>query len=122
VDGTLPDPRTAGSDRPALEEALEFMGLNAGRPIAGTRIDVAFIGSCTNGRLSDRREAARVIRGHHVAPHVKALVVPGSQSVRAEAEREGLHEVFAEAGFEWRRSEEHTSELQSHSDLVCRLL
>jgi len=103
VDAKLPDPRSAaGVDRAGLEEALEFMGLNAGQPIAGTRIDVAFIGSCTNGRLSDLREAARVVRGHHVAPHVTALVVPGSQAVRAEAEREGLHEVFAEAGFEWR--------------------
>jgi 3-isopropylmalate/(R)-2-methylmalate dehydratase large subunit len=103
VDALLPDPRAAGpADRPAIEEALEFMGLNAGQPIAGTRIDVAFIGSCTNGRLSDLREAAKVIRGHHVAPHVKALVVPGSQAVRAAAEKEGLHELFAEAGFEWR--------------------
>ena len=103
VDALLPDPRAARpADRPAIEEALEFMGLNAGQPIAGTRIDVAFIGSCTNGRLSDLREAAKVIRGHHVAPHVKALVVPGSQAVRAAAEKEGLHDVFAEAGFEWR--------------------
>jgi 3-isopropylmalate/(R)-2-methylmalate dehydratase large subunit len=63
---------------------------------------VAFIGSCTNARLSDLREAARVIRGHRVAPHVKALVVPGSQGVRLAAEREGLDRVFTEAGFEWR--------------------
>ena len=88
--------------RAATEEALEFMGFRAGAPIAGTKVDVAFIGSCTNARLSDLREAARVVRGHHVAPHVKALVVPGSQGVRLAAEREGLDRVFVEAGFEWR--------------------
>jgi 3-isopropylmalate/(R)-2-methylmalate dehydratase large subunit len=84
------------------EEALAFMGFRSGQPLKGTKIDVAFVGSCTNGRLSDLREAARIIRGRHVAPHVKALVVPGSQSVRAAAEREGLDRVFTEAGFEWR--------------------
>ena len=78
------------------------MGFNGGQPIAGTRIDVAFIGSCTNSRLSDLREAARVAEGHHVAPHVRALVVPGSQAVRAAAEREGLDHTFRAAGFEWR--------------------
>jgi 3-isopropylmalate/(R)-2-methylmalate dehydratase large subunit len=88
--------------RVATEEALEFMGFRPGDRIAGTRVDVAFIGSCTNARLSDLREAARVVRGHHVAPHVKALVVPGSQGVRLAAEREGLDRVFVEAGFEWR--------------------
>jgi len=86
----------------ADEEALEFMDFRRGQPMKGTRIDVAFVGSCTNGRLSDLREAARVVRGHHVAPHVKALAVPGSQAVRAAAEREGLDRVFTEAGFEWR--------------------
>jgi len=91
-----------GSARSAVEEALEFMGLKEGDSIAGTRIDVAFVGSCTNARLSDLREAARVVRGRHVAGHVKALVVPGSQAVRAAAEREGLDQVFSDAGFEWR--------------------
>jgi 3-isopropylmalate/(R)-2-methylmalate dehydratase large subunit len=86
----------------ADEEALEFMDFRAGQPLKGTRIDVAFVGSCTNGRLSDLREAARVVRGHRVAPHVTALAVPGSQAVRAAAEREGLDRVFTEAGFEWR--------------------
>ena len=90
------------NNRASTEEALEFMGFRAGAPIAGTKVDVAFIGSCTNARLSDLREAARVVRGHHVAPHVKALVVPGSQGVRLAAEREGLDRVFVEAGFEWR--------------------
>jgi 3-isopropylmalate/(R)-2-methylmalate dehydratase large subunit len=83
-------------------EALAFMGFAAGQTVKGTRIDVAFVGSCTNARLSDLQEAARIIRGHHVAPHVKALVVPGSQAVREAAEREGLDRVFLDAGFEWR--------------------
>jgi 3-isopropylmalate/(R)-2-methylmalate dehydratase large subunit len=86
----------------ADEEALAFMDFRRGQPVKGTRIDVAFVGSCTNGRLSDLREAARILRGHHVARHVKALVVPGSQAVRAAAEREGLDRVFTDAGFEWR--------------------
>ena len=84
------------------DEALAFMGFTSGTRVQGTRIDVAFIGSCTNGRLSDLEEAARIVRGHHVAPHVKALIVPGSQAVRRAAEARGLHEVFIEAGFEWR--------------------
>ena len=78
------------------------MGLEPGRPIAGMKVDVAFIGSCTNARLSDLREAARIVKGRHVAPHVKALVVPGSVSVGKAAEREGLADVFRAAGFEWR--------------------
>jgi 3-isopropylmalate/(R)-2-methylmalate dehydratase large subunit len=83
-------------------EALAFMGFRAGQAVKGTRIDVAFVGSCTNARLSDLREAARVVSGQRVAPHVKALVVPGSQAIRAAAEREGLDRVFLDAGFEWR--------------------
>jgi 3-isopropylmalate/(R)-2-methylmalate dehydratase large subunit len=78
------------------------MGLRGGQPISGMKVDVAFIGSCTNGRLSDLREAARIVRGRHVASHVKALVVPGSVGVREAAEREGLADVFRAAGFEWR--------------------
>jgi 3-isopropylmalate/(R)-2-methylmalate dehydratase large subunit len=108
VDGRLPDPRDLRDPVDPMDqtnqitEALQFMGLSAGQPIAGLKVDVAFIGSCTNGRLSDLREAARVVRGHHVAPHVRALVVPGSQAVRIAAEREGLHDVFRAAGFDWR--------------------
>jgi 3-isopropylmalate/(R)-2-methylmalate dehydratase large subunit len=83
-------------------EALEFMGFRPGARVAGTKIDVAFIGSCTNGRLSDLETAAAIVRGHRVAPHVKALVVPGSQAVRKAAEARGLDRVFADAGFEWR--------------------
>ena len=83
-------------------EALAYMGFTAKAPIRGTRIDVAFIGSCTNGRLSDIEEAARIVRGHKVSPHVKALMVPGSRAVAREAEKRGLHQVFIDAGFEWR--------------------
>jgi 3-isopropylmalate/(R)-2-methylmalate dehydratase large subunit len=84
------------------DEAYAFMGFRPGARVTGTKIAVAFIGSCTNGRLSDLEEAARLVRGHRVAPHVKALVVPGSQSVRKAAEARGLDEVFRDAGFEWR--------------------
>jgi 3-isopropylmalate/(R)-2-methylmalate dehydratase large subunit len=87
-----------------VTEALEFMGFSAGQPMAGTKIDVAFIGSCTNGRLSDLREAAKIVAGHKVSGHVRALVVPGSQTIAKAAEREGLDEVFRAAGFEWRNA------------------
>ena len=103
--GTNPGQSVAIDERlpaDADADALSFMGFRAGQPVKGTRIDVAFIGSCTNARLSDLQEAARIVSGQRVAPHVKALVVPGSQAVRAAAEREGLDRVFAEAGFEWR--------------------
>ena len=117
VSERIPDPRAAApaeakaeagteagteADAGALDEALAFMGFAAGAPIAGTKVDVAFVGSCTNSRLTDLREAARVVRGQRVAPHVRALAVPGSKAVRQAAEAEGLHEVFLEAGFEWR--------------------
>ncbi len=104
VSERIPEPASASdaSDAGAIAEALDFMGFTAGSPISGTRVDVAFVGSCTNSRLSDLREAARVVKGHRVASHVKALVVPGSKNVRRAAEAEGLHDVFREAGFEWR--------------------
>ncbi len=86
----------------AHDEAFAFMGFKPGDRVAGTKIDVAFIGSCTNSRLSDLEEAARIVRGHRVAPHVKALVVPGSRSISREAEARGLDRVFVDAGFEWR--------------------
>jgi 3-isopropylmalate/(R)-2-methylmalate dehydratase large subunit len=89
-------------ERPTVEDAYTYMGLEPGQPIAGTKIDVAFIGSCTNGRLSDLREAARVARLGKVRPGVRALVVPGSQAVAQAAEAEGLDQVFRDAGFEWR--------------------
>jgi 3-isopropylmalate/(R)-2-methylmalate dehydratase large subunit len=78
------------------------MGLRPGQPLRGHPIDVVFIGSCTNGRLSDLRAAASVLRGRRVAPRVRALVVPGSREVKRAAEAEGLHRVFLEAGAEWR--------------------
>jgi len=103
VSGRIPRPAdTSGADRTSIQEAVDFMGWQAGQEISGTKIDVAFVGSCTNGRLSDLREAAKIARGRKVAGHVRALVVPGSQAVRAAAEREGLHEVFRAAGFDWR--------------------
>jgi len=102
IDEPLPDGSSGRPDREAIAEALTFMGLEAGAPITGTRVDVAFIGSCTNGRVSDLEEAARVVRGRKVAPHVKAIVVPGSREVGREAERRGLADVFRSAGFEWR--------------------
>ena len=95
----LPD-----EDRGTAEEAFGYMELNGGQPIAGVPIDVAFIGSCTNSRISDLREAARVARGRRVAPSVRALVVPGSEKIKIQAEEEGLDEVFREAGFEWREA------------------
>ena len=85
-------------------EALAYMGLAAGRPIAGTCVDRVFIGSCANSRLPDLRAAASIVRGRKAAKHVKAWVVPGSQRVKLDAEAEGLHEVFLAAGFEWRES------------------
>jgi 3-isopropylmalate/(R)-2-methylmalate dehydratase large subunit len=97
--GELPEDTRAGA-----EEALAHMALRPGEPIAGTRIDVAFIGSCTNGRISDLREAARVAQGRRVAAHVRALVVPGSEQVKAQAEAEGLDQVFRAAGFQWREA------------------
>ncbi|MGH0038192.1 MAG: 3-isopropylmalate dehydratase large subunit [Myxococcota bacterium] len=103
VDESVPRPEDLPeSERASLDEALQYMGLKAGDPIAGTPIDVAFIGSCTNGRLSDLREAARVARTGHVNSRVRALVVPGSQEVARQAEAEGLDEVFRAAGFQWR--------------------
>jgi 3-isopropylmalate/(R)-2-methylmalate dehydratase large subunit len=95
--GELPD-----EERATAEQAYAYMDLKPGEKIAGTPIDVAFIGSCTNSRISDLREAARVVRNRHVAAGVRALVVPGSHKVKAQAEAEGLHEIFRAAGFEWR--------------------
>jgi 3-isopropylmalate/(R)-2-methylmalate dehydratase large subunit len=89
-------------DRFVAQEAYQYMDLAPGQAIKGTKIDVCFIGSCTNGRISDLREAAKVAKGRHVASSVKAFVVPGSERVKKEAETEGLHQIFQEAGFEWR--------------------
>jgi 3-isopropylmalate/(R)-2-methylmalate dehydratase large subunit len=94
------------SEQPGIEEAYAYMGFKPGQPIAGTPIDVAFIGSCTNGRISDLRAAAAVLTRHGgtVKPGIKAFVVPGSEAVKKAAEAEGLHEVFRKHGFEWREA------------------
>jgi len=103
IDQDIPFPADLPEkDRATAEEALEHMSLTSGTPIAGTRIDVAFLGSCTNGRLSDLQEAARYLKGRKVAKGVKAIVVPGSQVVAKIAEQQGLDKIFREAGFEWR--------------------
>jgi 3-isopropylmalate/(R)-2-methylmalate dehydratase large subunit len=103
VTGSIPElGQYEGDERHSVQEALTYMGFSEGQPIVGTPVDVTFIGSCTNGRLSDLREAAKVAKGRKVAKGVKALVVPGSQQVLAAAEAEGLHEIFIAAGFEWR--------------------
>src|ERR1700688_4568863 len=92
------------TDRRATELALEYMGLEPGKRIEEIGIDRVFIGSCTNSRIEDLRAAARVARGHHVTSKVRAMVVPGSQTVKRAAEQEGLHQIFLDAGFEWRES------------------
>ncbi|MEO0456431.1 MAG: 3-isopropylmalate dehydratase large subunit [Cyanobacteria bacterium P01_A01_bin.114] len=89
-------------ERSTVQEAYDYMALAPGQPILGTKVDVCFVGSCTNGRISDLREAAKVVRGQHVATGIKAFVVPGSERVKQQAEAEGLDEIFIEAGFEWR--------------------
>jgi len=104
IDGVIPDPDTEpdASRRAAQRAALEYMGLRPGEHLEGTPVDWVFIGSCANSRISDLREAAAVVRGRRVAPHVRAWVVPGSVQVQRDAEAEGLDAVFRAAGFEWR--------------------
>jgi 3-isopropylmalate/(R)-2-methylmalate dehydratase large subunit len=100
----VPDPADAPSEaeRQSYRRALEYMNLTPGTPLEGLPVDRVFVGSCTNGRLADLREAASVVRGRRVSKRVRAMVVPGSQRVKAAAEAEGLDRVFSEAGFEWR--------------------
>jgi 3-isopropylmalate/(R)-2-methylmalate dehydratase large subunit len=107
VDGRVPDPdkEKDATKRDAIERALVYMGLEPNKAITDIRIDKVFIGSCTNSRIEDLREAAAVVKrsGQRVAANVKAaLVVPGSGPVKAQAEAEGLHSIFTAAGFEWR--------------------
>jgi 3-isopropylmalate/(R)-2-methylmalate dehydratase large subunit len=97
----VPDPADL-QDPDSAAKALSYMDLRSGRSLLGSPIDVVFIGSCTNGRLSDLRQAARIMAGRRVAPEVRMLIVPGSQAVRRQAEEEGLHEIFLAAGAEWR--------------------
>jgi len=104
IDGTVPHPDTFATpaEREAAARALEYMGLTGGTPLTEVAVDTVFIGSCTNGRIEDLRAAADVLRGRSVAPGMRALVVPGSHRVKAQAEAEGLHLVFSGAGFDWR--------------------
>ena len=106
IAGRVPDPQDIAleSERESCRRALTYMGLKAGMPLEGLPIDRVFIGSCTNARIEDLRAAASVIAGRRVAPGVRAMVVPGSQRVKAAAEGEGLDRVFTAAGFEWRNS------------------
>ena len=99
IDQTIPEPRDAGEER-----AQKYMGLKPGDRLTETPVNTVFIGSCTNSRIEDLREAAQVVRGKHVADGVRAMVVPGSAAVKALAEEEGLDQVFREAGFEWHRA------------------
>ncbi len=104
VTSAVPDPAKAANelDRKSFERALEYMNLKAGTQLEDVPIDRVFIGSCTNGRIEDLRAAARIAAGHKVSNHVNAMVVPGSQQVKAQAEKEGLDRIFKEAGFDWR--------------------
>ena len=104
VTDTVPNPAAAETEieRKGFERALEYMGIEPGTPLEAIPIDRVFIGSCTNGRIEDLRAAARIARGHKVSTRVHAMVVPGSQQVKAQAEAEGLDHVFRVAGFEWR--------------------
>ncbi|WP_152051885.1 3-isopropylmalate dehydratase large subunit [Tautonia marina] len=105
VTGVIPDPSDVPfASREDAERALAYMGLKPGTPINEIPVDVVFIGSCTNGRIEDLRSAAAVLKGRKVSPSVRAMVVPGSEAVRAQAEAEGLGRIFTEAGAEWRMS------------------
>jgi 3-isopropylmalate/(R)-2-methylmalate dehydratase large subunit len=103
---SVPDPRDMEDDgqRVSAEKALTYMGLVAGTPLREIEVQTVFVGSCTNGRIEDLRAAAAIIKGHHVAESVRMLVVPGSMRVKAQAEDEGLHEIFLAAGAEWREA------------------
>jgi len=103
VDEVVPTPENLPeAEQPIAVEAYRYMDLAPGKPLQGTKVDVCFIGSCTNGRIGDLREAAKFAKGRHVAEGIKAFVVPGSEQVKKQAEAEGLHQIFLEAGFEWR--------------------
>ncbi|HEY0417895.1 MAG TPA: 3-isopropylmalate dehydratase large subunit [Acetobacteraceae bacterium] len=106
ITGTVPDPSAEADEakRAQLQRMVEYMGLQPGQALSSLPVDVVFIGSCTNGRIEDMRDAARVVRGRRVAPGVRAMVVPGSGLVKQEAEAEGLDRVFLDAGFEWREA------------------
>ena len=104
IDATVPtlDDATDEADQKSFARAYEYMGLKPGTPIEEIKIDTVFLGSCTNGRIEDLRAAAAIVKGHHVATKIRAMVVPGSQAVKRQAEAEGLDDIFKTAGFEWR--------------------
>jgi 3-isopropylmalate/(R)-2-methylmalate dehydratase large subunit len=104
ITGRVPTLEQAPSDadRKSFQRAYEYMGLKPGTPMQDIKIDAVFLGSCTNGRIEDLRAAAKVVKGHHIATTVRAMVVPGSQAVKRQAEQEGLDTIFKSAGFEWR--------------------
>lgn len=104
IDGVVPEQAASGSGPEAYARALQYMDLAPGTPLTSLPIAAAFIGSCTNSRISDLRRAAALLRGRKVAPGVRAICVPGSMSVKRQAEAEGLDKIFVEAGFEWRES------------------
>jgi 3-isopropylmalate/(R)-2-methylmalate dehydratase large subunit len=106
ISAAIPDPANAkdAADRDSLAKALRYMNLQPGKPLAGQPIQVVFIGSCTNGRINDLRDAASILKGRKVNPGVRALIVPGSQAVKRQAEAEGLDKIFRDAGAEWRES------------------
>jgi 3-isopropylmalate/(R)-2-methylmalate dehydratase large subunit len=104
IDGAVPllaDAKTE-ADRKSFERAYEYMDLKPGTPMEQIKVDTVFLGSCTNGRIEDLRAAAAIVKGHHIATKIRAMVVPGSQAVKRQAEKEGLDEIFKSAGFEWR--------------------
>ena len=104
IDGNIPDPKKENDKdkRIAMERSLNYMGLTPNMAIKGIKIDVVFIGSCTNGRIEDLREAAKILKDKKIAQHIKAMVVPGSGLVKEQAEQEGLNKIFINSGFEWR--------------------
>src|SRR6185295_11660462 len=106
IDSRVPDPSQLPdpSQRAALGKALRYMDLRPGQPLLGQKVDVVFIGSCTNSRISDLRLAASILKGRKVAANLRVMVVPGSQDVKKQAEVEGLDKVFKEAGAEWREA------------------
>jgi 3-isopropylmalate/(R)-2-methylmalate dehydratase large subunit len=106
ITGRVPDPAQGrdGSEKLALEKTLKYMDLQPGESLLGKPVDVVFIGSCTNSRMTDLQQAASLLKGRKVAPGVRVLVVPGSQTIKRQAEQEGLDRVFKQAGAEWRES------------------
>jgi 3-isopropylmalate/(R)-2-methylmalate dehydratase large subunit len=106
ITGVVPAPAAAQdeAERETLAKALRYMGLEPGKPLLGHTVDVVFIGSCTNSRMSDLRAAASILKGRKVNPHVRTLIVPGSQPIKRQAEAEGLDRIFTDAGAEWREA------------------